>query len=135
MKLATFFGDMSIRSKLAGGFALLLLLTIIVGVIGNQALGTYSQRSNIVTMLGQVNTGLTEARVEEKNYLLSGNSENVQASQAHGEEVLGITQRIKPLLAVDADISTLENSSRCTAVSIADERCRTKHRQAGGSSK
>ncbi|MGO1749024.1 MAG: methyl-accepting chemotaxis protein [Marinobacter sp.] len=109
MKLATFFGDMSIRSKLAGGFALLLLLTIIVGVIGNQALGTYSQRSNIVTMLGQVNTGLTEARVEEKNYLLSGNSENVQASQAHGEEVLGITQRIKPLLAVDADISTLEN--------------------------
>lgn len=108
MKLATFFGDMSIRSKLAGGFALLLLLTIIVGVIGNQALGTYSQRSNIVTMLGQVNTGLTEARVEEKNYLLSGNSENVQASQAHGEEVLGITQRIKPLLAVDADISTLE---------------------------
>lgn len=109
MKLATFFGDMSIRSKLAGGFALLLLLTIIVGVIGNQALGTYSQRSNIVTMLGQVNTGLTEARVEEKNYLLSGNSENVQASRSHGEEVLGITQRIKPLLAVDADISTLEN--------------------------
>lgn len=109
MKLANFFGDMSIRSKLAGGFALLLLLTIVVGVVGNRALETYSQRSDIVTMLGQVNTSLTEARVEEKNYLLSGDAENVQASQAHGEEVLGIAERIKPLLVVDADISTLEN--------------------------
>ena len=109
MKLATFFGDMTIRSKLAGGFALLLLLTIVVGVVGNQALETYSQRSDIVTMLGQVNTGLTEARVEEKNFLLSGDIKNVQASRAHGDNVLGITQRIKPLLAVNADISTLES--------------------------
>tara|TARA_R110002167_G_scaffold22411_8_gene80406 strand:- start:1131 stop:2987 length:1857 start_codon:yes stop_codon:yes gene_type:complete len=109
MKLATFFGDMSIRSKLAGGFALLLLLTIVVGVVGNQALETYSQRSDIVTMLGQVNTGLTDARVEEKNFLLSGDIKNVQASRAHGDHVLGITRRIKPLLAVNADINTLES--------------------------
>src|SRR5690554_6653661 len=109
MKLATFFGDMSIRSKLAGGFGLLLLLTIVVGVVGNRALETYSQRSHIVTMLGQVNTGLTEARVEEKNFLLSGNAESAQASRAHGEEVLGVIQRIKPLLAIDADIRALEN--------------------------
>ncbi|MBQ0746255.1 MAG: methyl-accepting chemotaxis protein [Marinobacter sp.] len=109
MKLATFFGDMSIRSKLAGGFALLLLLTIVVGVVGNQALETYSQRSDIVTMLGQVNTGLTDARVEEKNFLLSGDIKNVQASRAHGDDVLGITQRIKPLLAVNTDINTLES--------------------------
>ncbi|MDN6318203.1 MAG: methyl-accepting chemotaxis protein [Marinobacter sp.] len=108
MKLATFFGDMSIRSKLAGGFALLLLLTIIVGVIGNQALETYSQRSNIVTMLGQVNTSLTEARVEEKNFLLSGDEEYVQASRALGDEVIEITQRIKPLLVDNKDISVLE---------------------------
>lgn len=109
MKLATFFGDMSIRSKLAGGFALLLLLTIVVGVVGNQALETYSQRSDIVTMLGQVNTGLTDARVEEKNFLLSGDIKNVQASRAHGDDVLGITQRIRPLLAVNTDINTLES--------------------------
>jgi len=108
MKSATFFGDMSIRAKLAGGFALLLLLTIIVGVIGSQALETYSQRSNIVTMLGQVNTGLTEARVEEKNFLLSGAAEHVKASRSHSEEVLEITQRIKPLLIVTEDLSTLE---------------------------
>ncbi|MBL1271584.1 MAG: methyl-accepting chemotaxis protein [Oceanospirillales bacterium] len=109
MKLATFFGDMTIRSKLAGGFALLLLLTIVVGVVGNQALETYSQRSEIVSMLGQVNTGLTEARVEEKNFLLSGDAADVQASRAHGDDVLGITQRIKPLLAISSDISTLES--------------------------
>ena len=109
MKLATFFGDMTIRSKLAGGFALLLLLTVVVGVVGNQALETYSQRSEIVSMLGQVNTGLTEARIEEKNFLLSGDVADVQASRAHGDDVLGITQRIKPLLALSSDISTLES--------------------------
>jgi len=109
MKLATFFGDMTIRSKLAGGFALLLLLTIIVGVVGNRALETYSHRSDIVTMLGHVNTGLTEARVEEKNFLLSGNAEDMLASRALGDEVLEVTRRIKPMLAVNADISTLEN--------------------------
>jgi len=109
MKLATFFGDMTIRSKLAGGFALLLLLTIIVGVVGNRALETYSHRSDIVTMLGHVNTGLTEARVEEKNFLLSGNVEDMLASRTLGDEVLEVTRRIKPMLAVNADISTLEN--------------------------
>ena len=109
MKLATFFGNMSIRSKLAGGFALLLVLTIVVGIVGSQALDTYSQRSGIVAMLGQVNTGLTEARVEEKNFLLSGDAENVRASRAHGDDVLEITRRIKPLLVVDADLAVLES--------------------------
>ncbi|WP_417517690.1 HAMP domain-containing methyl-accepting chemotaxis protein [Marinobacter sp.] len=109
MTLQNLFGNMTIRTKMAGGFALLLLLTILVGVVGNSALETYSQRSNIVTMLGQVNTGLTEARVEEKNFLLSGDVANVQASRAHGDDVLGITQRITPLLAVNTDISTLES--------------------------
>ncbi|WP_100640397.1 HAMP domain-containing methyl-accepting chemotaxis protein [Marinobacter salexigens] len=103
------FGDMTIRTKMVGGFALLLMLTILVGVVGNSALETYSQRSNIVTMLGQVNTGLTEARVEEKNFLLSGGAENVQASRAHGDDALGITQRIMPLLTGSASISVLES--------------------------
>jgi methyl-accepting chemotaxis protein len=109
MTLRNFFGNMAIRTKLAGGFALLLLLTILVGVVGNRALETYSQRSDIVAMLGQVNTGLAEARVEEKNFLLSGNAEDVQASRARGDEVLAITRRIKPLLIVNADISILES--------------------------
>ncbi|SHK59999.1 methyl-accepting chemotaxis protein [Marinobacter antarcticus] len=109
MTLRNFFGNMAIRTKLAGGFALLLLLTILVGVVGNRALETYSQRSDIVAMLGQVNTGLAEARVEEKNFLLSGEAEDVQASRARGDEVLAITRRIKPLLIVNADISILES--------------------------
>lgn len=107
MNLATFFGNMSIRSKLAGGFGLLLLLTIIVGVVGSRALETYSHRSGIVTLLGDVNTGLTEARVEEKNFLLSGDADNVRASRARGDEVLEITRRIKPLLVVDSDVAIL----------------------------
>ncbi|MCM0612453.1 methyl-accepting chemotaxis protein [Marinobacter sediminum] len=109
MRLPNFFGDMTIRTKLASGFALLLLLTIVVGVAGNRALETYSQRSNIVAMLGEVNTGLTEARVEEKNFLLTGEADKVQKSQAHGDKVLELTKNIQLLLADSADIETLGN--------------------------
>lgn len=109
MKLASFFANMTVRNKLTAGFAILLALTIVVGAVGKQALDAYSQRSDIVAMLGQVNTGLTEARVEEKNFLLSGNAEDVQASRAYGDEVLEITRNIKPLLSVDTDITNLES--------------------------
>lgn len=108
MNFLSFADDMTIRSKLAGGFGLLLLLTVIVGVVGNQALESYSQRSDIVASLGQVNTSLTEARVEEKNFLLSGDSRNVQASREHGDRVLEITRNIQPLLTDSDDAKTVD---------------------------
>ncbi|MBW4936639.1 HAMP domain-containing methyl-accepting chemotaxis protein [Marinobacter sp. F4206] len=107
MRFPDLFTNTTIRTKLAGGFALLLVLTIIVGVVGNRALNSYSQRSNIVAMLGQVNTSLTEARVEEKNFLLTGSPEAVEKTQAHGDLVLDLTNNIKPLLSAVEDISTL----------------------------
>ncbi len=109
MAFQNLFSGMTIRTKMAGGFALLLLLTILVGVVGNSALESYSQRSDIVAKLGQVNTSLTEARVEEKNFLLSGSTGNVQASRAHGDRVLEITGHIQPLLTTSADISSLNS--------------------------
>lgn len=109
MAFQNLFSGMTIRTKMAGGFALLLLLTILVGVVGNSALESYSQRSDIVAKLGQVNTSLTEARVEEKNFLLSGSTRNVQASRAHGDRVLEITGHIQPLLTTSADISSLNS--------------------------
>lgn len=68
MRIPELFTNLSIRTRLAGGFTILLSLTILVGVVGDQALDSFSQRSNIVAILGQVNTGLTEARVEEKTF-------------------------------------------------------------------
>lgn len=109
MKLANFFGNISIRSKLVGGFSLLLLFTIIVGAVGNRALETYSQQSEMVALLGQVNTGLTEARIEEKNFLLTGEVAKVSASQAHGDRVLAITRKIQPMMTAETDNKTLES--------------------------
>ncbi len=107
MRFSELFSNMTIRTRLAGGFAILLVLTILVGLVGDRALESYSQRSNIVAMLGQVNTNLTEARVEEKNFLLTGESEAVASTQAQGDRVLELTKDIKPLLAVPEDIETL----------------------------
>jgi methyl-accepting chemotaxis protein len=102
-----FLNNMSIRAKLTAGFSLLLFLTIVVGMAGHRALDAYSQRSNIVAMLGQVNTELTEARVEEKNFLLTGEADAVARTRAQGDNVLDLTSRIKPLLEVSDDIEIL----------------------------
>lgn len=109
MRVPELFTNMTIRTRLAGGFSILLLLTIVVGVVGDRALDRYSQRSNIVAMLGQVNTGLTEARVEEKNFLLTGEADAVTKTRAQGDRVLELINDIKPLLADNEDIDTLGN--------------------------
>jgi len=107
MHFSGLFSNMTIRTRLTGGFAILLVLTILVGLVGDRALDSYSQRSNIVAMLGQVNTNLTEARVEEKTFLLTGETEAVSKTQAQGDRVLKLTNEIKPLLADSEDINTL----------------------------
>lgn len=107
MRIPELFTNLTIRTRLAGGFTILLSLTILVGVVGDQALDSFSQRSNIVAMLGQVNTGLTEARVEEKNFLLTGEADAVAKTQAQGDRVLGLTNDIEPLLAITEDIDIL----------------------------
>ncbi|MBC7183747.1 MAG: methyl-accepting chemotaxis protein, partial [Marinobacter sp.] len=109
MRFPELFANMTIRTRLAGGFAVLLLLTILVGLVGDRALDSYSQRSNIVAMLGQVNTNLTEARVEEKNFLLTGQASAVEKVQAQGDRVLELTGEIRPLLVVREDINRLES--------------------------
>ena len=107
MRIPELFTNLTIRTRLAGGFTILLSLTILVGVVGDQALDSFSQRSNIVAMLGQVNTGLTEARVEEKNFLLTGEADAVAKTQAQGDRVLELTNDIEPLLAITEDIDIL----------------------------
>lgn len=108
MSLPNLLNNLTIRSKLAGGFAVLLVLTIVVGVVGNRALESYSTRSNIVAMLGQVNTRLTEARVEEKNFLLTSEADAVKKAQAKGDAVLAVTGQIEPLLSVAEELDTLD---------------------------
>lgn len=107
MRIPELFTNMTIRTRLAGGFTILLLLTILVGVVGDQALDSFSQRSSIVAMLGQVNTSLTEARVEEKNFLLTGEADAVTQTRAQGDRVLELTNDIKPLVAHTEDLDSL----------------------------
>jgi len=108
MHFSGVFRNMTIRNRLIGGFAILLALTILVGLNGDRALDSFSQRSNIVAMLGQINTNLNEARIEEKTFLLTGEAEAVSKTQAQGDRVLKLTNELKPLLAGSGDIHTLD---------------------------
>ncbi|WP_404364331.1 methyl-accepting chemotaxis protein [Marinobacter sp.] len=108
MNLAGIVGNLTIRTKLISAFVVLLGLTVLVGGVGKQSLDSYGKRSDIVAMLGQVNTGLTEARVDEKDFLLSGKSIHVSQSQAKGDQVLAVTGKLGPLLEEEADIEALK---------------------------
>lgn len=59
-----------ISRKLFSGFAVLVLLSVVVGGIGWLALERYSHRSLIVADVGSVESSLLKARTEEKNFLL-----------------------------------------------------------------
>ena len=108
MRFIGIIDNLAIRTKLAGGFILMLLLTVLVGVVGNQALGTFSQRSQIVGLLDQANTELTEARVKEKDFLLTGDKEAITAAEKHSHHVIELTEELEGLLVVPADLEVLD---------------------------
>ncbi|SFR67496.1 methyl-accepting chemotaxis protein [Marinobacter daqiaonensis] len=70
MRLASLFTDLSIGLKLAAGFALLIVLAVVVGASGFLALDNYSKRSLNVSTAYEIEVRLLNARRAEKNFLL-----------------------------------------------------------------
>ena len=66
------FKDMTIRSKLTGSFAVILILTSLVGYFGYQ--GVYKLDTRIIKAddVNRLVKDILEARIEEKNYILRG---------------------------------------------------------------
>lgn len=107
MAVTSTIDNLGIRTKLTGAFALMLLLTILVGIVGNQGLSVFSNRSTIVGLLDQANQKLVEARVQEKNFLLTGDDSHVAEAKAHGQSVLDLSQELEKLLLATADREVL----------------------------
>ena len=64
--------DLTIRSKLTGSFAVILILTSLVGYFGYQGVNKLDTRIVKADDVNRLVKGILEARIEEKNYILRG---------------------------------------------------------------
>ncbi len=64
--------NLSLGKKMASGFAVLILLTVLVGITGYLALSEFGERAGIVAQASAIEADLLEARLNEKNFLLDG---------------------------------------------------------------
>jgi len=73
--------NVSVGKKLGVSFALLVLMTVLVAVIGVTTLDSYNQRSLIVAGASSAESYLLDARTEEKNFQLRGDAQYRQNAE------------------------------------------------------
>ena len=75
--------NLSLGMKLGSGFAVLLVLTLLVGATGYITLGQFGERADIMAESASIEANLLLARQEEKNFLLRGDHDYVDAAIAN----------------------------------------------------
>ncbi|MFC4656288.1 methyl-accepting chemotaxis protein [Rheinheimera marina] len=73
--------NLSIRIKLLGGFGLVLLILVFISVLSYQSLEGLSARFELTTKVSAANLLISEARQQEKNFLLRKDITYYQAAQ------------------------------------------------------
>ncbi len=105
--ITQFIQNLSIRSKLLAGFGVILLILLVISWVSYGALQTLSNRFLLVTNVSEANLLISEARQQEKNFLLRQDLQYYQravslASNAKtlGEQTLDLfsTERSRQLM-------------------------------------
>ncbi|MDE1164205.1 MAG: methyl-accepting chemotaxis protein [Pseudomonas sp.] len=91
MKSATSgrFANLGMAKKLGLGFALVLLLTVLVAVIGVWSLQAISQRFDGLKQMSALNSELLKVRLQEQGYALHGDIKVAEALRAGVEALQG----------------------------------------------
>ncbi|MBV7546543.1 methyl-accepting chemotaxis protein [Pseudomonas sp. PDM26] len=76
----SWFGNISVNLKLGLGFGLVLVLTCVLALTGWTSLGRLIDRSNWMSDITQLNTGLTKLRVVRLQYMLTNGDETAAQS-------------------------------------------------------
>lgn len=70
--------NIKITSKLSGGFGIILVLTLLLGIASWMALGTLRNKADFAMHAGELSRNLLRARQHEKNYMLRGDENYVK---------------------------------------------------------
>ncbi|WP_328185429.1 HAMP domain-containing methyl-accepting chemotaxis protein [Marinobacter sp. OP 3.4] len=94
---------LSLGMKLGLGFAVLILLTIVVGATGYFSLTNFGGRASIVADASSIEASLLEARQNEKNFLLRGEPDYVDAAIASTQQASDLAGALEPRLVEPED--------------------------------
>lgn len=103
--------NLSIAKKITGGFAILILLTVLVAVIGYNSIQTLDRRSEIADDSNRLIKYMLEARREEKNFIIRGDLEYIDAVK---QQVLLIQQQSKTTISkmsIQEDVNEMRAGS------------------------
>ncbi|MDX1800211.1 MAG: methyl-accepting chemotaxis protein [Marinobacter sp.] len=115
MRVTQFYSNLSIGLKLSLGFAVLIALSIAIGLVGLQTINSYGERSTIVARLGTIESDLRAARVEEKNFLMRGKPEYVTQAKTLIADAGQLVAELRGKLKVPADkvsLSRIDEGAR-----------------------
>jgi len=87
MSIANLLLNMSVRKKLFSGFGLILAITLAIVWVGQSALQTTLRRFDILLGVSSIDARLTEARQQEKNFILRGDDKYLQQAEALTDQV------------------------------------------------
>ncbi len=103
MSLANTMNNISVGKKLAGGFAALVVLALVIAALSIQTLSQYNERSLIVAAASRVEANLLNARIEEILFLLRKQPEKISQSKELAQKASDIAAPLKDVLVVPAD--------------------------------
>ena len=99
---------LSLGLKMASGFAVLILLTILVGATGYVALEQFGGRAAIVADASAIEADLLQARQDEKNFLIRGEQRYVEEAIANTRQAFERVGVLKSKLPEPGDQARVE---------------------------
>lgn len=75
--------NLSVKKKLLSGFAIVLAILLTISLLSFQALGALSERFSLLTSVKNISLLISDARQQEKNFLLRGEASYIEAAIAN----------------------------------------------------
>ncbi|WP_445768793.1 methyl-accepting chemotaxis protein [Rheinheimera sp.] len=76
--ISTLLRDLSVRTKLLAGFGVVLVILLLISVLSYNALNSLTSRFKLVTDVSETNLLISEARQQEKNFMLRNDKKYYQ---------------------------------------------------------
>ncbi|PVY76790.1 methyl-accepting chemotaxis protein [Tamilnaduibacter salinus] len=108
MNLVRSYSNLPLVAKLGSGFALLILMSMLIAGIGLFALDMFSQRSTVVSMVSNMESSLLESRNAEKNFLLRNDQQYLETARNQANSASQQVQSLRDLLVVPAGLERLD---------------------------
>ncbi|HEY0921197.1 HAMP domain-containing methyl-accepting chemotaxis protein [Rheinheimera pacifica] len=89
--IVTNLNNLSVRKKLIGGFSIILLITLVISVLSYQALNNLVIRFELVNQVSQINTMVSDARIQEKNFVLRNDEAAASSAQQYIKDILQLS--------------------------------------------